>query len=36
MLLLNLPSRLAQRAVQLAHRPYRSENDLYELASSVA
>ena len=27
----------AQRVlVQLAHRPYRSENDLYELASSVA
>ena len=36
-LLLNLHSRLAQRVlVQLAHRPYRSENDLYELASSVA
>ena len=34
---LNLHSRLAQRVlVQLAHRPYRSENDLYELASSVA
>ena len=36
-LLLNLHSRLAQRVlVKLAHRPYRSENDLYELASSVA
>ena len=34
---LNLHSRLAQRVlVQLAHRPYRSENDLYELASGVA
>ena len=36
-MLLNLYSRLAQRVlVQLAHRPYRSENDLYEAASSVA
>jgi putative N6-adenine-specific DNA methylase len=36
-LLLNLHSRLAQRVlVQLAHRPYRSENDLYALASDVA
>ena len=36
-LLLNLHSRLAQRVlVQLAHRPYRSENDLYEAASGVA
>ena len=36
-LLLNLNCRLAQRVlVQLAHRPYRSENDLYEIASSVA
>lgn len=36
-LLLNLHCRLAQRVlVQLAHQPYRSENDLYELASSVA
>lgn len=36
-LLLNLHCRLAQRVlVQLAHRPYRSENDLYEIASSVA
>lgn len=33
---LNLHSRLAQRVlVQLAHAPYRSERDLYELASSV-
>ncbi len=33
---LNLHSRLAQRVlVQLAHRPYRGEDDLYELASSV-
>ena len=36
-LLLNLHSRLAQRVlVQLAHRPYRSENDLYAAASGVA
>ncbi|MCB1973713.1 MAG: class I SAM-dependent RNA methyltransferase, partial [Burkholderiaceae bacterium] len=36
-MLLNLYSRLAQRVlVQLAHRPYRNENDLYEAASSVA
>ena len=36
-LLLNLHSRLAQRVlVQLAHAPYRSEKDLYEMASSVA
>ena len=36
-LLLNLHSRLAQRVlVQLAHRPYRSENDLYAAASDVA
>ena len=36
-LLLNLHSRLAQRVlVQLAHRPYRSENDLYNMASDVA
>ena len=36
-LLLNLHSRLAQRVlVQLAHRPYRSENDLYAMASDVA
>lgn len=34
---LNLHSRLAQRVlVQLAHRMYRSENDLYALASDVA
>lgn len=34
---LNLHSRLAQRVlVQLAHRPYRSENDLYNMASEVA
>ena len=34
---LNLHSRLAQRVlVQLAHRPYRSEADLYEAASDVA
>lgn len=33
---LNLHSRLAQRVlVQLAHAPYRSERDLYELASGV-
>lgn len=36
-LLLNLHSRLAQRVlVQLAHRNYRSEKDLYEAANSVA
>ena len=36
-LLLNLHSRLAQRVlVQLAHRPYRSENDLYAMAGDVA
>ena len=36
-LLLNLHSRLAQRVlVQLAHRPYRNENDLYAAASEVA
>ncbi|MFT4241313.1 MAG: class I SAM-dependent RNA methyltransferase [Acidovorax sp.] len=36
-LLLNLHSRLAQRVlVQLAHRPYRNENDLYAAASGVA
>ncbi len=36
-LLLNLHSRLAQRVlVQLAHRPYRTENDLYAAASEVA
>ncbi len=36
-LLLNLHSRLAQRVlVQLAHAPYRNENDLYALASDVA
>jgi len=35
--LLNLHSRLTQRVlVQLAHAPYRSENDLYEIASGVA
>ncbi len=34
---LNLHSRLAQRVlVQLAHRPYRNEGDLYGLASGVA
>ncbi|WCM93584.1 THUMP domain-containing class I SAM-dependent RNA methyltransferase [Paracidovorax anthurii] len=34
---LNLHSRLAQRVlVQLAERPYRSENDLYALAGEVA
>ncbi len=34
---LNLHSRLAQRVlVQLAQRPYRSENDLYAVASDVA
>ncbi|MBO9680639.1 MAG: class I SAM-dependent RNA methyltransferase [Acidovorax sp.] len=34
---LNLHSRLAQRVlVQLAQRPYRSENDLYAAASEVA
>ena len=36
-LLLNLHSRLAQRVlVQLAHRPYRNEGDVYALASEVA
>ncbi|GKS76971.1 N-6 DNA methylase [Acidovorax sp. SUPP950] len=36
-LMLNLHSRLAQRVlVQLGHRPYRSENDLYAAASEVA
>lgn len=36
-LLLNLHSRLAQRVlVQLAERPYRSENDIYAAASDVA
>jgi len=36
-LLLNLHSRLAQRVlVQLAHRTYRNENDLYAAASDVA
>lgn len=34
---LNLHSRLAQRVlVQLAHRPYASEDDIYEAASAVA
>ena len=34
---LNLHSRLAQRVlVQLGHRPYRNEQDLYALASEVA
>ena len=34
---LNLHSRLAQRVlVELAHAPYRSENDLYDIASGVA
>lgn len=34
---LNLHSRLAQRVlVQLAHQPYRGEQDLYETASAVA
>ncbi len=34
---LNLHSRLAQRVlVELAHAPYRSENDLYAIASGVA
>lgn len=34
---LNLHSRLSQRVlVQLAHRPYRDEQDIYEAASSVA
>jgi putative N6-adenine-specific DNA methylase len=34
---LNLYSRLAQRVLlQLAHRPYRQEQDLYEAASAVA
>lgn len=36
-LALNLKSRLAQRVlVELAHRPYRGEQDLYEAASGVA
>ena len=36
-LLLNLHCRLAQRVlVQLAHQPYRSEKDLYDITSSVA
>ena len=36
-LTLNLHSRLAQRVlVQLAHRPYRNEADLYEAAADVA
>jgi putative N6-adenine-specific DNA methylase len=36
-LALNLRSRLAQRVlVELAHRPYRGEQDLYEAASGVA
>ncbi len=36
-LLLNLHSRLAQRVlVQLAERPYRSEDDIYALAADVA
>jgi putative N6-adenine-specific DNA methylase len=34
---LNLHSRLAQRVlIELAHAPYRSENDLYAIASDVA
>ncbi len=34
---LNLHSRLAQRVlVELAHAPYRSENDLYAIANGVA
>ncbi|VTU39315.1 THUMP domain-containing class I SAM-dependent RNA methyltransferase [Variovorax sp. PBL-E5] len=34
---LNLHSRLAQRVlIELAHAPYRSENDLYAIASGVA
>ena len=34
---LNLHSRLAQRVlVEIAHAPYRSENDLYNIASGVA
>jgi putative N6-adenine-specific DNA methylase len=34
---LNLHSRLAQRVlVQLAHAPYRAENDLYDVAKGVA
>src|SRR5206468_5437051 len=33
---LNLHSRLSQRVlVQLAHQPYRGEQDLYEVASAV-
>jgi putative N6-adenine-specific DNA methylase len=36
-MLLNLHSRLAQRVLlQLAHRPYRAEQDLYEAANAVA
>nr|WP_256354172.1 THUMP domain-containing protein [Variovorax sp. dw_308] len=36
-MLLNLHSRLAQRVlVELAHAPYRNENDLYGIASGVA
>ncbi|MDR2853178.1 MAG: THUMP domain-containing protein [Burkholderiaceae bacterium] len=36
-LTLNLHSRLAQRVlVQLAHAPYRDENDLYAIASALA
>jgi len=36
-LALNLRSRLAQRVlVELAHRPYRAEQDLYDAASGVA
>lgn len=34
---LNLRSRLAQRVlIELAHQPYRSEHDLYEIAGGVA
>ncbi|MGI4777957.1 MAG: THUMP domain-containing class I SAM-dependent RNA methyltransferase [Janthinobacterium lividum] len=34
---LNLHSRLAQRVlIELAHAPYRSENDLYDIAGGVA
>ena len=37
MLTLNLRSRLAQRVlIELAHAPYRGENDLYALAGTVA
>lgn len=35
-LALNLKSRLAAVLVELAHRPYRAEQDLYEAASGVA